>query len=227
LEYRSPGQTYIEPFVGGGWVLQEVKGTRYASDINPYLIAMYKALQQGWVPPDYVSEEEYQKAKKGECSDALRGFIGFGCSFGGKWFGGYARSHKTRREAPEEYSKDYRSKYATHAKNSVLKMLPRIKDTIFYAQDYRFWTPLGSIVYCDPPYEGFTPYDYSPKFDYPMFWETMRTWSMDNTVLISSYSAPDDFESIWQKETRTDLKSKDGSGIPRLEKVFKFKRRRG
>jgi DNA adenine methylase len=45
-------QNYHEPFVGGGSVLLamldagiEVKGTLYASDINPYLIHFYKTLQ--------------------------------------------------------------------------------------------------------------------------------------------------------------------------------------
>lgn len=29
---RKPDQTYFEPFVGGAWVLQEMRGKRIASD---------------------------------------------------------------------------------------------------------------------------------------------------------------------------------------------------
>lgn len=58
---RSSDQTYFEPFVGGGWVLQEMAGKRIASDGNKALIAMYQALQDGWIPPDFVSEDEYKQ----------------------------------------------------------------------------------------------------------------------------------------------------------------------
>lgn len=33
-QYRKDGQEYFEPFVGGGWILQEVKGKRTAADGN-------------------------------------------------------------------------------------------------------------------------------------------------------------------------------------------------
>ena len=58
---REIGQTYFEPFVGGAWVLQEMDGKRIASDGNKALIAMYKALQNGWIPPTFVSEDEWRK----------------------------------------------------------------------------------------------------------------------------------------------------------------------
>jgi DNA adenine methylase len=84
---RKPNQVYLEPFVGGGWVLQEMTGERIASDGNIALIAMYKALQDGWIPPNEVSEELYRtylvKSKTPDNSDPLTAFIGFGCSFGG------------------------------------------------------------------------------------------------------------------------------------------------
>lgn len=187
-----------------------------AFDINPYLISMYQALQAGWIPPDYVSEEEYAEAKKGNCPDYLRGFIGFGCSFGGKWFGGYARSKSGADKRTVQG-------YALHTKNGLLKMLPKIKDVSFVSHSYTSLLPLNyDIIYCDPPYEGTTPYDFTPKFDHVQFWKIMREWSKTNTVLISSYSAPEDFTVVWEKQTRTDLRNKDGQHIPRVEKLFKF-----
>ena len=43
---REPGQPYWEPFVGAGWILERIRGTgaNFASDANPYLIAMWQAL---------------------------------------------------------------------------------------------------------------------------------------------------------------------------------------
>ena len=58
---RKPNQIYFEPFVGGGWVLQEMSGSRIASDGNRALIALYKALQDGWEPPEFVSEGEWRR----------------------------------------------------------------------------------------------------------------------------------------------------------------------
>lgn len=81
---RKPNQKYIEPFVGGANFITKINGERAAYDIHPQLIALYKELQKGWIPPENVSEEEYQLAKNGQLSDHLTGFIGFACSFSGK-----------------------------------------------------------------------------------------------------------------------------------------------
>lgn len=107
---RKHDQIYFEPFVGGGWILQEISGKRIASDGNDALIAMYKALQDGWIPPDYVSEEEWRKYRKMDkpIKDPMMAFCRFGCGFGGDWMGGYARSA----------DKDC---YAKTSKNSLLK----------------------------------------------------------------------------------------------------------
>lgn len=38
--------------------------TKIGNDINLYLIHMFKAIAQGWVPPEQVDEETYNLAKK-------------------------------------------------------------------------------------------------------------------------------------------------------------------
>ena len=40
LADRKPEQWYIEPFVGGGNVIQYVQGNRLGADINEYIIAI-------------------------------------------------------------------------------------------------------------------------------------------------------------------------------------------
>jgi DNA adenine methylase len=53
----------VEPFVGGANVIDKVQGKRIGGDKNEYVIALFKALQNGWIPPKNVSEEECEKFK--------------------------------------------------------------------------------------------------------------------------------------------------------------------
>ena len=59
---------------------------------------MLNAVKHGYDLPESVSEQEYKYIREHKDDDpALAGFVGFGCSFGGKWFGGYARDNRTSR----------------------------------------------------------------------------------------------------------------------------------
>ena len=202
---RKPGQRYLEPFVGGGWVLQEMSGQRVAADANVALIAMYQALQKGWEPPDYVSEEEYNAGRSLPDTDPLKAFIGFGCSFGGKWMGGYARGDG--RDFPAE------------TRRNLLKQLPLIRDVVFLSYPYQEFCPNGWFIYCDPPYAGTTSYGATGEFDHAQFWQTMREWSERNTVLISEYQAPDDFRCVKECQSRMGMTAGGVRGV-RVEKVF-------
>src|SRR5574343_212970 len=84
---------WVEPFVGGCGMIKNVNCPRIGGDTNEYLIALWKAVQSGWIPPSDISEELYGEIKNNKESypKELVAFVGFGCSFGGKWFGGYAR----------------------------------------------------------------------------------------------------------------------------------------
>ena len=87
------GSTWIEPFVGGANMIDKVDGDRIGNDINTYLISMWKALQNGWKMPEFVTEEQYKdlQQNKDKRDPELVAFVGFNTSYGGKWFGGYAR----------------------------------------------------------------------------------------------------------------------------------------
>ena len=91
LSHTDKRDVYIEPFVGGG-AMAEKMSAHFAkvilNDLHEDLMLMWDAvLNKGWIPPTEVSFEEYQELRNAEPS-ALRGFVGFSCSFGGKWFGG-------------------------------------------------------------------------------------------------------------------------------------------
>lgn len=205
---------FISPFVGGAWVESLVQSNnKYLYDKHPYLIEMYKALKKGWKPPTNLSKEEYEyvRIRKNE-KPYLTGFVGFGCSFAGKWFGGYAKD-KTNRN------------YCLNAYNSILKKMKSLQDAHFECKDYKELKPKDSIIYCDPPYNGFTQYDEGllGKFNTEEFWEYMRKWSCNNLVFISEYDAPDDFTCIWQKETKLDIRNKNNKKEQRIEKLFVHK----
>lgn len=207
LEPLRNGRAYREPFVGAGWVLQRMNGVRYASDACESLIRMYLALQAGWVPPDTLSEEEYQRLSKArDPTDPMTAFAGFGCSFGGKYFGGMARSGMRN--------------YASNARNGLLKFAPRVQNVKFVCTDYILLSlPGNELIYCDPPYEGTTSYAGGGTFDSMSFWETMREWSVENSVVISEYKAPEDFRCIAEFQTNLDMRSKNGKE-ERTERLF-------
>lgn len=91
---------WIEPFVGGANMIDKVPTAmnRYGNDSNKYLIAMFRAVQNGWVPPDEISEEKYKflMYRQNDIDEALIAFVGIGCSYSGKWFGGYARGNDSK-----------------------------------------------------------------------------------------------------------------------------------
>lgn len=210
---RKPDQVYFEPFAGGGWILQEMSGRRIASDGNVALIAMYKALQEGWIPPEFVSEVEYKQVKLAcDLYDPLHAFCGFGCSFAGKWWGGYARSKG-------------KTCYAATSKRSLLKQLPLIQDVEFVYGLYQEHSPTDALVYCDPPYANTTQYGAFDGFDHVAFWETMRRWiAKGNTVVVSEYEAPEDFICVREFISQMGLSVGNAAERPkRIEKVFMHK----
>ena len=199
-------RTYFEPFVGGANVITRVEGgRRVASDVVPELINMYKALQTGWQPPGQLSREEYDQIKAMTEPHPLKAFAGFGCSFAGKYFGGYASSGERN--------------YAANAASSLKTKVKGMADVEFYHGDYRSFDPTNCLIYCDPPYNGTTSYSAAGKFNSESFWAICRWWALDNTVLVSEYDAPSDWTVLWEKSVKTDIRGKDGK-INRTEKLF-------
>lgn len=129
------------------------------NDIHPYLIAMYKDYQNGRIFPENISKEEYYYIKTHQDEDpALTGFVGFGCSFGGKWWGGYGKNIKKK------------TNLATETIHSLNRDLPFLLNANFTNEDYRnIIIPDNSIIYCDPPYENTTGYRSLKKFNHEEF----------------------------------------------------------
>ena len=203
---------FVSLFCGSCAIESKVQAdVKILNDKHPYLIAMWQALQNGWTPPDVVTKEEYYRVKANmDENPALTGFVGFGCSFGGKWWGGYAKDKRG-------------DDYCGQAKRGLLKDLVGIQSATFTCLDYHdVEIPDGAVVYCDPPYVNTTGYTVG-QFDTNEFWDYMRQLSKRCDVYISEESAPDDFECIWSKEKVRTLEKNDNVGRVKVEKLFKYK----
>ncbi len=210
---RESNLTFVSLFCGSCSVESKVNGFDkiICNDKHEYLIELFKGVQNGYELPELITEERYKYIREHKDENKiLTGFVGFGCSFGGKWFGGYARN-KTN------------TNYALQSKKSLLKDMDNLMTAQFTCQDYRdVFIPNNSIVYADPPYNNTTGYG-KDKFNSDEFWEYMRVISKNNKVFISEQTAPNDFECIWEKEfTRTLDVNKDNQ-FKVTEKLFTYR----
>lgn len=207
---------YIEPFVGGGNMIDKIHHpVKIGSDIDKYVIAVLNGLKDGIYPPEYVSKELYEDVKnhKEQYSDFIVGYIGYELSFGAKWFAGYVKRD------------DKKHRGDIYSYKSCVRQMPDLKNITFVNCDFRTYSNVKNcVIYCDPPYKDAT--SFKNKFQYEDFYDWCRELSKDNTVLISEYNMPNDFECIWKKETKVTLDSNKSSGNEsdkRVEKLFKYR----
>ena len=200
----------VEPFMGGGSMTAALAPhftVVEASDIQPDLILMWQALAKGWIPPDTITEQQYKELRNSPPS-ALRGFAGFGSSWAGKFFGGYARARKPVRNFTDESAR------------SLQRYVEEMPNCVFCLCDYsRLAVDPFSVVYADPPYSDTEGYTHS--FDGQKFWDTARAWARTGaSVLVSEYKAPADWREIWSLTRTRDLKSKRTNAVQVTEKLF-------
>ena len=219
LANRKEGQWYVEPFVGGANMIDKVGGNRIGADINEYLIEMWKAVSSGWMPPELVTEEKYQKVRDNKDNDKpLTSYVGFAMSFGGKWFGGYRRDIAGTKDDPELKAFN-ESEQSRKSYESLLKQQKKLLGVDFRHSSYQdLDVPANSIIYCDPPYKDTT--NYKDSFDHEAFYEWCRQKHKEgHQVFVSEYNMPDDFICDWSKEVNNSL-TKDTGSKKGIEKLF-------
>jgi len=182
---------FLDLFCGAGNVVTNVDHpNRYANDGNRYVIAVLKRAQRGGEFPDVITEEFYQQVKnnKDAYPDWLVGFVGFGCSFGGKFFRGFARGNRN---------------YPLSAANSLSEIdLTGVQLSVGDYQNTEI--PKGSgLIYCDPPYENTT--GYSIAFDREQFYRWAREQAQKHTVLVSEYEHNSRGPIVWQTTSSNKL----------------------
>ena len=208
---------FVSLFCGSCSIESKVNSpVKICNDKHEYLIAMWQGLKNGYELPDTITREQYYDIKSNQDRDkCLTGFVGFGCSFGGKWWGGYANGWEIKNVK--------RVNYAKQAKNSTLKKMIGLMNVQFTCLDYKdVEISENAVIYADPPYKGTTGYSLG-KFDHEEFWEYMRELSKNHIVFISEEQAPDDFECIWQKEFTRTLDVNKNNQPKKVEKLFTYK----
>lgn len=210
--------TWVEPFVGGANMIDKVPDSykKIGYDLNEYLISMFNGLINGFIPNDFYSKSEYEDVKININNDkCLSGYIGFNCSYSGKWFGGFAGIVKTKN--------GFRN-YQDEAKRNVLAQIKNLNGTSFICDSYENLNPVNCLIYCDPPYQGTTGYK-TGTFDHEKFFDWCREQAKRNIVFVSEYNAPDDFIEVWSQEVKSSLSAngKSGSNKISVEKLFRVK----
>ena len=195
---------WVEPFMGGGSVIVAASRssaftTVCASDINPLVVTYWKAIRDGWVPPTSVTYDEWYDVRNNPevYPPAYVAHVAYNCSFGGKQWGGYARSMKADGITPRNHSDEASRRDAATAK--------WLSDTLITCSGYSdvlSGVGLGDVVYCDPPYEGTTGYK-TGAFDHASFWSAVQAAADRGAlVYVSEYACPEHVNSvvIWSNE---------------------------
>lgn len=210
---------WVEPFARGLNLTTHIPDSfdRVCYDSNPYLVDMWQALLIGWTPPKEVTREKYYQVKlnKHHYPDYLVGWVGFNCSYCGKFFGGYAGKTKTKGGLRD---------YQEEAFNNINKQRSKLQGVSINLADYtEVVIPDGAIVYCDPPYANTT--KYTSDFDSDTFWHWVRQVSQKAYVFVSEYQASNDFESIWEKKLSSSLSAngKIGANKQSIERLFQLR----
>jgi len=224
LKDRREGQFYVEPFVGGANMIDKVDGNRFGSDNNKYLIAMWKKLQAGWMPPMEISRDFYNECRNKYNKDSANsnnyhiiGYVGFNGSYGGRFYdGGFAGITKTRENKERNYPLE--------AWNNVTEQVLKIEDVIFSHSDYKSLViPEKSIIYCDIPYANSKGYKSAKDFKHDELWQWCRDKVAEgHQVFVSEYNAPDDFICVWEKEVSSSLRANSviSGNKKSIEKLF-------
>lgn len=197
-ELQKKEGRFYEPFVGGFNLIPNLYfsvNSAVCSDTHYGLIVLYKSLQKGYIPPSIVTEDEYRKAKNNlDWDNPETAFIAFGCSFGGKEWGGYAKSVNNGIER----------NYANEAKNSLLMKMKYTFNVVFKNQRYTQEIPKNSVIYCDPPYKETTRYKVG-VINYDEFYDWCELAAKNNnTVFVSEFNnpKPDKWDIVWEMDRK-------------------------
>lgn len=199
-------QPFVDLFCGSCNVISKIDSNRLriANDLHPELMAMWKSTQDGEFAPYRIDESVYKEMKKDKENIIypawFRGFIGFGCSFAGKYFRGFAKS-------------TIHQDYYQCALNSTLKKAQFLKDVKFLNKSYQdVELPKGALVYCDIPYDRSTAYSVG-KFDHAEFHKWAKQKQSEGfEILVSEYgkNARTDWEIVWSMESKKSIRNSKG-----------------
>lgn len=212
---RGGLQYYVEPFVGGANIIDRMTGPRIGADANPYIIALYQALQKGWRPkPRYTKDEYFDINANRDRNPAETGYVLTACSFRCKWAGSWGGTFFRKGEGLA-HAQD-------SAYQSLIRQIPFLMGIEFIHSDYASLAiPPESLIYCDPPYADTT--SYKQEFDSARFWQWCRDKSDEgHTIFVSEYQAPDDFDCILEIPHTSHIGYGENNGRRVYERLFVY-----
>ena len=223
---------YLEPFMGGaGLTVKMLAGPgrpehAALSDLQPDLMALWVAVTyRDWKAPPHLSEDEWRLFRavsrlEGRPPSAMIGYVGFGGSYGGKWFSGYPRAPRPRSPFLESKRNLAKTQAVLQAAQPLLRCC-----------SYDRWTltlPEETLVYLDPPYLDTTGYnvgDWDRAATVALWrWAAARA-AEGAAVFVSEYSGPPAeavvvVDCVWEKEVQSSVGDKSNR---RTERLFRVK----
>lgn len=215
-------ETYYEPFCGGCNIIDKIKcKNKIGSDIQEYLIELYKNLDKVSTLPEFVTREHYSEVR--DCYNTKSdkypkwyvGAIGFLASYNGRFYdGGFSGLVKTKHGNVRNYYDE--------AKRNLEAQIPNLQGIQWFCADYRETDKdiKNWLFYCDIPYKDTKQYGSCKNFNHDEFWQWVRDMSKNNIVIVSEQQAPDDFKCIWQQDI---IRSIDNTKrVNSVEKLFVY-----
>lgn len=179
-----------------------------ASDHFQTMITTLQAIKNGWLPPTSITEKDFEDLKSNP-SDPLHALVHISCSYQGRYLTDPFRLEWTN----FNLSRLHRTIQNLDLRGIEFKCCKYI--------DYSEKT--NCLIFCDPPYftanQSQWPENYK-GFLHDDFWPWVRMMSENNVVLVTEFTAPDDFECLWSKSTKGTNRHFDCKGRTRIEKLW-------
>lgn len=187
---RADGEPYWDLCCGAGNVLAAIspRGPRYGVDVVPCLVRLHSEVRDGvFVPPSNATRETHAALRRQAtdnplCDDPMLAFYGFGLSFCGDWFCGFASDPHGKYD------------YLGAATRGLAKKAVLFQGVEFICARWQsLMDRISGTVYIDPPYAGTTGYKAAPPHDPVAFWKAADELVERDTVravFVSEYTAP-------------------------------------
>lgn len=225
-------EVFIDACCGGANIIANTKypivcNKKYGFDNNKYLIALFDKIKFNDLDYIHIDENEYKKVKQdfllgnNTYEDWYYGYVGFLFSYGGLFWGVYARGNDAkgnpRNMGRERYNNLLNQKDALKTATLTIENIFNINlDDLDKLKKNN-----NMLIYIDPPYKDTKQYN-KQKFDTEKFWNLVREMSKRCIVVVSEYEAPNDFITIWEKEIVQNINKRLDTNT-QLEKLFVIK----
>ena len=184
-------RVWVEPFVGGGNLIDKVKGRRIGADVNPATINALKCiLDRAQDLPKNNKEftkDDYENLRNG--GDVwFKDFALFCYAFTGRYKGIWAKNNDGQ-------------DYVKNSYNSAIRQQSNLQGVELLCCSYEeLKIPNESLIYCDPPYFKTNGYNGTEKFNHEIFWQWCElNVNEGHIVFVSELTGGGNFIPVWQK----------------------------